>query len=51
MNLDTTQKRILCSRILLETYFPYFELFKSSLGLYVIIKVWIVKILSKFRSK
>ena len=34
-----------------ETFFLYFESFKSYGGSNVIIKVWIVKILSKFKPK
>ena len=51
MNLHTILKRILCSTNLIRDFFLYFESFKSYGGLYVIINVWIVKILSKFKRK
>ena len=51
MNLQTVRKKILCSTSLSCNFFSYFESFKSYGGLNVIIKVWIVKILSKFKRK
>ena len=52
MNLHTIRNRIFGSTNLIgEFFFPYFEPFKSYGGLNVIIKVWIVKILLKFKRK
>ena len=51
MNLHTSPKRTLFSKNLIGKFFSYFESFKSYGGLNVIIKVWIVKILSKFKRK
>ena len=51
MSLRTIGKRILCSTNSIRDLFLYFESLKSYGGLIVIIKVWIVKILSKFKHK
>ena len=51
MNLDTIRKRILWSTNLICEFFSYFESFKSYGSLNVIINVWIVKILLKFKRK
>ena len=51
MNLDRIRKTILCSTNLTCDFFSYFESFNTYGGLNVIIKVWIVKILSKFKRK
>ena len=51
MNVHTIRKTILCSRNLIPDFFSYFESIKSYGGLNVIIKVWVLEILSKFKRK
>ena len=51
MNLDTIRKKILCPTNFIWDFSLYFESFKSYDVLNVIIKVWIVKILSIFKRK
>ena len=51
MNVHTIRKTILCSRNLIPDFFSYFESIKSYGGWNVIIKVWVVEILSKFKRK
>ena len=51
MNVHTSPKRVLCSTILTWEFFSLFKSFKSYGSLNVIIRVWIIKILSNFKQK
>ena len=51
MNLSTIQKRMFCSKDLIRDIFLQFWTIQKYSGLNVIIKSWIVKILSKFKRK
>ena len=51
MNLHTSRRQFYALPARFATFFSYFKMFKSDGGLNVIIKVWIVKILSNFKRK